>query len=104
MSDFKKVGQLKDFPENQTVGKNIDGVDICLVNLAGKISAFDDSCTHAEALLSRSELDEGDMVCPLHGARFDPMTGQAKTLPAVRPLRKHDVKIEGDQVFVKLNN
>jgi 3-phenylpropionate/trans-cinnamate dioxygenase ferredoxin subunit len=41
--------------------------------------------------------------CPLHGARFDVKTGAAKSLPAVKPVPKHEVKVEGGTVYVGLN-
>jgi nitrite reductase/ring-hydroxylating ferredoxin subunit len=41
--------------------------------------------------------------CPLHGAKFDVKTGAAKSLPAVNPVPKHEVKVENGNVYVALN-
>jgi nitrite reductase/ring-hydroxylating ferredoxin subunit len=38
----------------------------------------------------------------LHGARFSVETGEALTPPAVKPVKTHEVKVEGDAIFVKL--
>lgn len=103
MSDFVKVGELKDFPPNETTGVKVNEVEVVMVHHNDKLTAFDDSCTHAHALLSGSDLEEGEIVCPLHGARFSAENGQVMALPAVRALRQHQVKIEGEHVYVKLN-
>ncbi len=104
MSDFVNVGPEANFPPNETTGVKVNGADICVANCGGKLTAFDDSCTHAHALLSGSDIEEGcEVACPLHGARFNVLTGQALTLPAVRPLRMHEIKVEGGNVFIKIN-
>ncbi|MEE9601830.1 MAG: Rieske 2Fe-2S domain-containing protein, partial [Thermoguttaceae bacterium] len=54
--------------------------------------------------LSDGELDatEGSIACPRHGAKFELKSGQALTMPATKPTASHEVKIEGEQVFVRL--
>ncbi|RIK76020.1 MAG: hypothetical protein DCC67_14440 [Planctomycetota bacterium] len=48
--------------------------------------------------------DPGSMLaCPRHGAKFDVRTGAALTMPATKPTVAHEVKVEGDQVLVRLN-
>jgi 3-phenylpropionate/trans-cinnamate dioxygenase ferredoxin subunit len=74
-----------------------------VANNNGTLTAFDNSCTHAHAMLSGCDVEDGEVACPLHGARFSVSTGQALTLPAVRPVRMHEVKIEGEDVFIKTN-
>ena len=67
------------------------------------LRAFDDQCTHAEAALENVEIDGEEIDCPLHGAKFSVKSGQALTLPAVKPIRTHEIKVEGETLFVKLN-
>ncbi|HLM77055.1 MAG TPA: Rieske 2Fe-2S domain-containing protein [Rubrobacteraceae bacterium] len=43
------------------------------------------------------------MKCPLHGAKFDVKTGAAKSLPAVKAVPTHEVKVEDGIVYVALN-
>ena len=104
MSEFVQVGQKKDFPENQAIRIEVNGCSICIVNEKGSLYAFDDHCTHAEASLSGGDIEEGQVTCPLHGARFSIKTGEPLTLPAVKPVTIHEVKVEGENVFVKLKD
>ncbi|WP_448566649.1 Rieske (2Fe-2S) protein, partial [Thermus sp.] len=47
------------------------------------------------------EVEEGAIVCPRHGARFDLRTGQ-QTLPAPRPVKVFPAKLEGETVLLDL--
>ena len=104
MSGFVRVGKKTDFPEDTGTGVQVNGRGVCVARQGEKFFAFDDKCTHAESLLSGGEVEEGEIACPLHGARFAIATGEAMTLPAVKPVRTHEVKVEGNDVLVKLSN
>lgn len=63
--------------------------------------ASDDSCTHEQfSLGEESDVEDDEVVCPLHMARFDLRTGKALCFPATIALRMHEVVIEGDEVHV----
>jgi nitrite reductase/ring-hydroxylating ferredoxin subunit len=48
---------------------------------------------------------EGHRIkCPHHGACFDVRTGDALSLPAIAPVESYPVVIEGDDVFVELDD
>jgi len=102
MSEFIRIGKKRDFPTNRATGIVVEGKNVCVANHEGRLYAFDDRCTHAESLLSAGDLEECEIVCPLHGARFSIETGAALTLPAVRPVRTHDIKVEGEDVSLRL--
>ena len=40
------------------------------------------------------------LICPRHGAAFDPRTGKVLTLPAVRDVNAYRVTVDGDDVYV----
>jgi 3-phenylpropionate/trans-cinnamate dioxygenase ferredoxin component len=104
VSDWVNVGKVKDFATEGTHALNVKGTSVCLVQLGGKYFALDDRCTHAEAMLSAGEVEDGEVACPLHGARFDLKTGAAMTPPATMPVRTHGVKVEGDNVLISLSD
>jgi 3-phenylpropionate/trans-cinnamate dioxygenase ferredoxin subunit len=102
MGELIKVGIKSDFKDGALTGVQINGHPVCVAHAAGTFYAFDDTCTHAQALLSRGDLEEMEVVCPLHGARFSIQTGEALTPPAVKPVKTYAVKIQGDDVFVEI--
>jgi naphthalene 1,2-dioxygenase system ferredoxin subunit len=77
-------------------------LDIALFNVDGQIYATHNICTHAHALLSDGWL-EGDIIeCPLHGGRFDVKTGKGMGAPITCDLKTFPVRIEGDEIQVKV--
>lgn len=102
MNTFVKVGKTSDFLETEGKNVSVNGQEVCIARNKDKFYAFDDLCTHAHSRLSGGDVEGCEISCPLHGARFSIETGEALTLPAVKPVRTHEVKVEGDQIFVKL--
>ena len=51
--------------------------------------------------LHEGEVEDGAIVCPRHGARFDLRTGR-QTLPAPRPVKVFPARLEGDTVLLDL--
>ncbi len=94
-----KVGDVAD------PGKAIIEVEdrlLALFHLDGEFYCIDDLCTHDGGPLGEGDLEGHEIVCPRHGARFDIRTGKALTMPATSPTAAHEVRVEGDQVFVRL--
>ena len=98
--EFVKVAALSDIPPGDMVSVRVGAEEILLVNLDGDLHACDDICTHAYANLSEGDLEEGEVVCPLHGAVFDVASGAPVTPPATEPLRKFAIRIDGDDILV----
>jgi 3-phenylpropionate/trans-cinnamate dioxygenase ferredoxin component len=80
-----------------------NGRRVLIVNLDGKIHAWDGTCTHEEADLSTGFLLGEEITCPLHLSRFNLLTGEAVNPPAEKPLAKHQVKVENGEIFVDLD-
>ncbi len=66
----------------------------------GEIFAIDDTCTHQDASLADGWLEGCEVECPLHASRFDLRTGRVDAPPAKKPVRTHEVHVEGDTIFV----
>lgn len=79
---------------------------LVLIHAAGHFYALDDVCTHDGGPLSDGEVvtnESPTIACPRHGAQFDAQTGAAVTMPATKATVAHEVVVEGDQIFVRLN-
>jgi 3-phenylpropionate/trans-cinnamate dioxygenase ferredoxin component len=83
-------------------GVEENGRRILIVNLEGKLHAWDGTCTHEEADLSTGFLLGEEITCPLHLSRFNLLTGEAVNPPAEKPLVKHNVRIENGEIFVDM--
>ena len=98
MSRFVTVARVDDVPENGTCGVMAEDLAIALIRSGGEIYALEDCCSHEEFPLSDGEVEAGEITCLLHGARFDLATGAPRALPAVMPVRRFDVRIDGDDI------
>jgi 3-phenylpropionate/trans-cinnamate dioxygenase ferredoxin subunit len=102
MSDFVKVADVSELP---SPGKKIVEVDdhiVVLLRVEDKFYCLDDVCTHDGGTLGDGQLCGHELACPRHGAKFDVRNGKALTMPATEDTLSHEVKIEGDAVFVRL--
>ncbi len=105
MPGFVAVANMNEVPDPGKMLVEVDERLIVLVHAAGRWYALDDVCTHDGGPLSEGPLDaaHGTIACPRHGAKFDIKTGAALTMPATKPTLAHEVKVEGEQVFVRIN-
>ena len=104
MSDFVLVAKQSEIPDPGKILVEVGERLVVLIRAAGQVYALDDVCTHDGGPLSDGPLDpeRGTIACPRHGAEFDIHTGAALSMPATKATRVHEVKVEGDQVFVRL--
>lgn len=103
MSDWIEVARVDEF--NGTDRKLVDlgGLhQIGLFKLADGFYAISAWCSHQRATMIHGEITDHELECPLHGARFCLRTGRHLCLPAVRPVRRYDVKVDGDRVYIKV--
>jgi nitrite reductase/ring-hydroxylating ferredoxin subunit len=80
----------------------VDDKRIGIYVIGGEYFAMEDTCPHANALLSQGIVDDGTVECPLHGALFDIRTGQCLREPGDRDLVTWLVRVNGDQIEVNL--
>lgn len=102
VSDFVKVAKVTDLPDP---GKRIVEVEdsvVVLFRVDGRFYCTDDVCTHDGGPLSEGRLDGHAIACPRHGAKFDIRTGRPLTMPATEPTLVHEVKVEGEDVYVRI--
>lgn len=100
MSEWHRVASLDDVAPGSTMRVEIGDTGICLCNIDGTIYALRDNCSHKDFPLSEGELDGARIECKWHGARFDVPSGRAVQLPAIRPVKTYEVRVEGTEIWV----
>jgi 3-phenylpropionate/trans-cinnamate dioxygenase ferredoxin component len=103
MSDFVRVAAVSDLPDPGRMLVEVDDRMVALFHVAGKFYAIDDVCTHDGGPLAEGTLEGFTIACPRHGAKFDIRDGRVLSMPATQPTVSHDVKVEGGDVFVRVN-
>ena len=104
MSDFLTVAKVSDLPDPGKLLVEVADRLVVLLHVGGEYYCLDDVCTHDGGPLSEGELDAAawTIACPRHGAEFDIRDGRAVTMPATQPTASHEVKIEGEDILVRL--
>ena len=104
MADFQKLTTTSELPpageaREFTLGNRA----ICVANENGKYFAMDNVCAHRGGPLGQGLVEEGKVVCPWHGWQFDLLTGKSEQSPTLG-VRVYELKIEGQDFLVKLDN
>jgi len=103
MTEFHKIAKTGEVAPGEVGVYEVEGHRVALCNVDGEFHAIEDVCTHAFAYLSEGGTEGDRIKCPRHGALFDVRTGKPKSLPAVKPVPKHEVKVEDGNVYVAMN-
>ena len=97
---FVKVAQVSEIGPGDMISVDFSGDAVLVANVDGVIHACDDICSHAYASLSEGDINGPEVECPLHGALFNIVTGEALTPPAEAPIKVYKVQVEGDDIYV----
>lgn len=111
------IGKLDEFPSDSRHVVNVDGNEIAVFNVAGKLHAMTNSCPHKGAPLctlpptgmmletAPHEYEwgrEGEIVrCPWHGYEFNLSDGRAVLAPQLKlRARVYTIAVDGDEVSI----
>ena len=92
---------LNELLDNKPHKYQFDGENICVVKVGDEVFAIGDTCSHSDASLSEGDLNGYKIECWLHGAEFDLRSGDAVTPPAISPVAKYKVKLDGEEVNIE---
>ncbi len=98
--EYVAVGPADQLSNGERLFVEIDKLPIVVFNIAGRLFAIGDVCSHDDGPLGEGELDGEEVICPRHGARFDVATGKALSLPAVVDIPAYPVRVVDGQIEV----
>ncbi|MFN0070816.1 MAG: non-heme iron oxygenase ferredoxin subunit [Chloroflexota bacterium] len=94
------VARAQDLPPGAVLIATHGRERVALANVDGRIFGLDSACTHAGASLAKGRLEGFLLECPLHCSQFDVRTGRPRNPPAIDPVRRYEVRVEGDQILL----
>jgi nitrite reductase (NADH) small subunit/3-phenylpropionate/trans-cinnamate dioxygenase ferredoxin subunit len=104
VNDFVPVGPIGVFAPRQGRMVTVNGRHIALFRLGDEFFALDNLCLHRGGPICEGFIDHQDVVtCPWHGWSYEVRTGTMVQDPRVG-LSKHEIRIDGDQIFVRLSD
>jgi nitrite reductase/ring-hydroxylating ferredoxin subunit/uncharacterized membrane protein len=98
---FTPVLDEADLVEGRPVTVDAEGVAVVLLADGGAVRAVGATCPHQGAPLGEGWLHRGELVCPWHGSRFHPDSGEPAQGPATAPLPCYDTRTRDGRVEVR---
>ena len=105
MPSAVRVCSVDDVPAGEARRFAVDGRLVAVVNLGDEgFRAVDAICSHEHYYLDEGEVDVDleTIECPKHGSTFDLDTGNARTLPAIKPVEVFPVTVTDDDVLIEV--
>lgn len=102
MSDWTDIGSLRELESTSRLEADVDGWRVRVATVGGTLYAFEDRCTHDDSPFDDAPIEDSEIICPRHGARFCLRTGAALSPPAYEPLRVFEVRENAGRVEVRV--
>jgi 3-phenylpropionate/trans-cinnamate dioxygenase ferredoxin subunit len=94
------IGSLEELQSTSRLEGDVDGYRVRVASVGGNLYAFEDRCTHDDSPFDDAPIEDSEIICPRHGARFCLRTGAALSPPAYEPLRIFQVRTVAGRVEV----
>lgn len=95
------VGPVTSIAPGDYAQTEVDGVIVAVFNIAGTFYAIEDQCTHDGGGLAGGAVENCEVICPRHGARFSLQTGAALSPPAYESVRTYATRINAGILEVR---
>lgn len=103
MGDWIEAGELSEFEETDRKQVDLgDGKLVGVFKLDDEFYCVSAWCSHMRANMMHGDVIDDELICPLHGARFDLRTGKNLSLPAVQPIDSYEVKVEDGKIYIHI--
>ena len=103
MSEFLSAARTSEISDGGKLLVEVDDRLVILFQVGNDYFCIDDVCTHDGGTLSDGPHEGFEIACPRHGARFDIRCGKAMCMPATQDTVAHKVKVDGEEILVKIN-
>ena len=100
--DWAVACRVDEIEDEQAKRIQVGDQAIAVFNLKGCFHALSDRCPHGDASLAEGWIENGEVECPLHQARFDIASGEVLCAPAKTCARRFPVKVENNVVLIGL--
>jgi len=98
--EFYEIAATDDLPNGERLFVEIGENYLVVFNIGDQFFAIEDLCSHDDGPLGDGDLDEYEVACPRHGARFDVRTGKALTFPAVEDIPAYPIRVVAGKIEV----
>ena len=102
MSNSIKICPTNALPRGEMRCQRLADRNVLVAHTDAGYLVADEMCTHEDARLCDGNLNGTLVKCPLHGSRFDLLTGRVLDDPAEDDLTIYPVSIIDDHVYISI--
>ncbi len=99
---WTEVGPEGELPSGSHRVYEVEGRFVAVYNVGGELYAIEDRCTHDDNPLSDGPVEDHEVICPRHGARFCLRTGAALSPPAYEPVATYPVRRREGRICIAM--
>lgn len=100
--EYVKLAKIQDFTHTRIKSYRLLARPVGIIKQRdGSFIATEVGCKHELADLTQGRIDGDVVTCPWHGWKYNLITGECLRGADVC-LRRHGIKIEGDDIYVSL--
>jgi len=98
----QKVCELSEIPVKEMRCVSLEDRNVLVAHTESGVFVADEMCTHEDARLCDGNLSGHLVKCPLHGSRFDLITGNVLDDPAEEDLVIYPTEVVNDIIYITL--
>jgi nitrite reductase/ring-hydroxylating ferredoxin subunit len=100
--EFVAVLDENDLAQDELRRVEVAGTGVLLSRSSdGEVCAIAATCNHFSGPLEQGEREDGTVVCPWHGSRFDLCSGKVIDGPAIFPQSRYETRVREGRIEVK---
>jgi len=104
MSSFIKVATIAEFPIGSKIKVKPGRKELLVVHTEDGFFAVVNECTHQPLSMDNATIHKSEIICPHHAGRFDLKTGNPLAPPTIMPIDCFNVKVEGNDILVEIED
>jgi nitrite reductase/ring-hydroxylating ferredoxin subunit len=98
---WRRVTAMDDLWSGEMHAARVDGQPVLLINIEGRVQAFEDRCAHQGVPLSLGRLHAGVLTCGAHEWQYDAATGQCLN-PCGVTLKTIPVEVRDGEIWIEV--
>jgi 3-phenylpropionate/trans-cinnamate dioxygenase ferredoxin subunit len=102
VSEWIDAAAAESVSDRASLSVEVDGMALVIARCGNDYYAIEDQCTHDGESLAGAEIEDCEIICPRHFARFCLKSGEALTPPAYEPVRTYRVRAENGRLLVEV--
>ena len=101
MSDWERIAGADELAPGGRKSVVVDDLPALLLRIGDDYFCIEDTCTHDGQAMTDGPVQDHEITCPRHGARFDIRTGKALCMPATEPVETFELDMREDGIFAR---